>query len=226
MGQENYIRTYQLGQVKTIHPAIFMDDCYDSTFNYITSGTGGYGAAYASGAAHSLKNGIQFYTPAGAPAVGDIVTIEKWLWLPPTKLGRLQFLFMFPAATPNLSLYNYLAWYDGAIVALAGINIMRVNSAAHIYYWNDAGGWTELTTLLPNTSNKGWNKLDWSIDFAAPSYKRICMNHTVVDLTGTPPQSAASAFLPQLRLIFSLEANQAAQAKAFLDHILLTPENP
>jgi len=228
MAEEHYTRVHPFCRIPLIHPAVLFDDC-ESTFLWGSFGTRDvFTAEHDPSAAHVQTNGILLETAAADCAANDKVTIYRTLWLPPQKLLRLQVCFNTIAADPSARLHVIIVWYDGAEKHYSGMRFNTADGSVEMLYHYDAGGayWTALPAWEYVYEGVGWNKLDYSVDITDLVYHLIHVNEHVIDARAQalPPWEAVVS--KYLHIEFVLETLVATQAVAYLDQVLLTPENP
>lgn len=228
MPEENYRRVHPFCRIPVIHPALLFDDC-ESTFIWRSFGTGAdFVAEHDPSAAHVQTNGILLQTKATDPAENDKVTIYRTLWLPPQKLLRLQVCFNTIAAEPSARLHTILVWYDGADKHYSGLRFNTADGSVEYLSGYDAGGaiWTAFTDWEYVYEGEGWNKLDLSVNIDTLMYHLIHVNEHVLDGSAIPLSPYEAVVSKYLHLEFVLETLAATQAEAWIDQVLLTPENP
>jgi len=228
MPQDQYQRTFPLCRVPTIHPTIFYDDC-NGTWNWtITSFGASHTAEYDPSAALVGLNGILLQTDGTAPQINDFVGITRTLWLPPNEQLRLQLGFNTLADSPDAYLAMLIHWFTGVTHYLGGIQVRTGNSGVYYASAIVAGTitWTLLTDIDYETLENAWNRLDFSLDLRARIYHRININEQIVPVTELDFPQEADAAGKALQILILLQTLDEAQATAYIDHVLLTPENP
>jgi len=228
MPEQHYTRVHPFCRIPVIHPALLFDDC-ESTFIWRAFGTGDdWTAEHDPSAAHVQTNGILLKTRATTPTIDDSVTIYRTLWLPPQKLLRLQVCFNTIAADPSARLHVIIVWYDGELKHYSGLRFTTADGSVEYLSDYDATGpiWTALPDWEYVYEGKGWNKLDLSVNIAALIYHIVHVNEHVIDGSAVPLSPYAAAVSKYLHLEFVLQTLVATQAVAYLDQVLLTPENP
>ena len=225
---ERYARVLSFNRVPVIHPALLFDDC-ESTFLWRSFGDGAdWTAEFDPTAAHVQTNGILLKTRATAPAVDDKVTVYRTLWLPPQKLLRIQACFNTIAAAPNAQLHVIMTWYDGTEKHYAGLRFKTAAGAVEYLSGYDDPNltWTAITGWEYVYEGIGWNKLDLSVNIASLRYHLIHVDEQVLDGSAIPLTDVTAAVSKYLHIEFVLQTLVATQAVAYLDQVLLTPENP
>jgi len=228
MPEENYRRVHPFCRIPVMHPALLVDDC-ESTFIWRSFGTGDdFVAEHDPSAAHVQTNGILLKTRATTPTIDDSVTIYRTLWLPPQKLLRLQVCFNTIAADPSARLHVIIVWYDGELKHYSGIRFLTASGEIQFLYDYDAGGpkWYSWPDWEYNYEGQCWNKLDYSINVDKLFYHLLHVNEQVKALPYNPLPPWEAAVSKYLHIEFVLQTLVATQAVAYLDQVLLTPENP
>lgn len=228
MPEQHYFRTHPMSHVPIIHPAMLLDDC-SATFIWLSAGDGAdWTAEYDPSAAHAQLNGILLQTRETSPAIDDVVTIARRIWLPPLRLLRLQAVFSTVAVTPDAYLYFRLDWYDSVTLYSAGLRF-HVTTAAVAYISARAGGepvWTDITDFDYNLYPDTFNKLDLSVNIYDNFYHLIHVNEHFWDCRAIPIGYETDATGKHLLVTIELQTLVAEQATAYVDQLLLTPENP
>lgn len=225
---ERYARVLGFNHLPVIHPALLFDDC-ESTFLWRTYGTGeDWTAEYDPTAAHVQTNGILLKTKATTPAIDDDVHIYRTLWLPPQKLLRIQACFNTIAAAPSAQLHVLLVWYDGTEKHYSGLRFLTASGAVQYLsgYTDPDLTWTPISGWEYVYEGIGWNKLDLSVNIDTLRYHLIHANEHVLDGSAIPLTDVTAAVSKYLHIEFVLQTLIATQAVAYLDQVLLTPENP
>jgi hypothetical protein len=223
MSQERIQRAHVLGTTPIMHPTIFYDNC-DGTFDYVVTGTGAdFAAAYVTTYALSNLKSLLAQTKLTTPAVADYVDVAKNLWLPPTKLVRLQLAFRLISASTGITIQWGIKWYDGVNVNTAHLRVDR--STLLTQYYNAAGSWTTITGPTCPPDPYTWSYYDLVADFTKNEYVRMTASHVPVSLAGTPVNSSAGATRPKCILGLIVTAGAAVRAECAFSQILLTGEN-
>lgn len=221
---EKYRITTPISHVPVCHPAIFWDNA-DCTFNYDADGDGeDWSASYETDAAHSCLKGIRLCTKTTNPTQGDQAWFWKHLWLPPTYLWTLEFLFCYPAYSTLSYFYAGCRWYDGTLDHAVILRFEQ--SAATVSYFAGGVTYTPITGLIHCPTLKTWNHVRLSAMIAAATYQYIEVNNVVIDAREIPIPSAADARAANLSLYFAIETRGAVVRCVDIDHILLMPGNP
>jgi len=225
---EHYQRSYPLCQIPSTHPVLLYDDC-NGTWNWKKTFVGAeMTAEYDPVAALVGLNGILLKTDGVSPQVNEFAGIYRDIWLPPLEQVRLQLCFNLIAASPALTLSCILHWFTGVTHYLGGLQFLSASGVVKYASAVAAGTitWTTIPDWLCQNADDSWNKLDFSIDLNLLQYHRISLNEYVIDgaaLTFPSEASALGKYLQPLLMLQTLEANQAS---AYLDQVLITPENP
>jgi len=228
MPEENYSRVYPFSRIPIIHPALFYDDC-ESTFIWRSFGDGtDFTAEHDPSAAHVQTNGILLKTRATSPAIADKVTIYRTLWLPPSTMLRLQACINTQAASPSCRLHAIIVWYDGAYKRYAGLRFVTATGAVEYISGWSAGEpvWTAVSDWEYCYEGVCWTKFDLSLNISSLMYHLIHVNEHVLDASNLPLVSVEAAVSKYLHVEFVLETLAETQAEAWVDQVLLTPENP
>lgn len=228
MPEEHYTRVHPFCRIPVIHPALLFDDC-ESTFLWRSFGTGDdWTAEHDPTAAHVQTNGVLLKTRETDPAENDSVTIYRTLWLPPQKILRIQACFNTIATTPSARLHVIIVWYDGALKHYSGLRFNTADGSVEYLSAYDAGGaiWTAFTDWEYVYEGEGWNKLDLSVNIANLRYHLVHVNEHVLHASAIPLSPWTAVVSKYLHIEFVLETLAATQAVAYLDQVLLTPENP
>lgn len=216
--------TTPVSEVPVCHPAIFWDDA-SGTFNYVTTGTGAdYVAEYNTAAAHSGVEGIHLETRTTDPAADDYVSIVKRLWLPPTQLITLEFLWSIPNYPSEAYFFAILHWYDGAFHRTAQLRFSFTTGDVH--YYDDEAGWTPITAFDFANQTNTWNHVIFALNHRLNMYQFCSLNNQVWDGRAAPIRSAVQVERPRLYLEFMLETRGAAKRYMNIDHVLVSPSNP
>lgn len=215
-------RSWPIAIAKTLHPAIFADDC-SGYFQYTISGTGAdYVAAYAAGEGLMGGKALHLATKTTTPAIDDLVQIRKGLWIPPQLRARLQLLI----SNRDLTYDNYtniaLQYYDGSFMRKAHIEIQTLNNL--IGYYNSVGDWVTLSNFKFNHTFKHWNYFDLSVNLSNNTYHSFVLNDSVTDLSLIPVISTANTTYRRLELVIFVQTKENDIAKMSFDQILITPE--
>lgn len=221
---EKYKIITPISHVPVVHPAIFWDNG-DCTFNYDSGGDGAdWSAAYNTAAAHSCLNGIRLSTRATGPTVADSVWIMKYLWLPPTYLFTLEFLFKNITFATNRLFYAGVRWYDGTNVYAV---LLRFDSSSgNVHYFAGGVTYTILTGIAFCSTADTWNHVRLSARIHQALFEYITVNNNVYDARAIPIPANANAAAAHLELYFAVETGANAVRTTDLDHILLMPGNP
>jgi len=228
MSQEHYQRTLPFSRVPILHPAIFYDNA-SGTFNWLQSGDGvDFTADYHADAAFVDTNGIRLITKSTTPAENDLVTINRILWMPPINRLRFQACFHFPTYAINCRLKFWVETYDGLTLHATGIAANPQNGVVYYISALPAGAptWSVLPGVTIPMADAIWSKLDFSTDFATDYNHLLHLNSTVLDVSAVAVPTFGSPAQRRLTLFIQLQTLQIAQATAYVDQVLLTPENP
>lgn len=221
---EKYKIVTPISHVPVIHPAIFYDNgaC---TFNYEADGDGDdWAASYHLSYAHSCLKGILLQTKATDPTIGDAVYIRKYVWLPPTKLMTLDFLFSNLGTATRYIFSFALHWYDGTSRNAAIIRCHQAGSA--VARWTDGVNYTQVDSMVFNREVRHWNHAQLSVRLDTPAFHFLTVNHQVADLRTVALPTTPSGVAPHVEIYFSLETAANAAAAGAIDHVLLMPGNP
>ena len=221
---EKYHITTPISHVPVCHPAIFWDNG-DCTFNYEADGDGAdWSASYETAAAHSCLKGIRLCTKATAAAVADQVHIWKHLWLPPTYLFTLEFLFCYPTHSTLSYFYAGCRWYDGTLDHAV---ILRFEQSAEtVSYFAGGVTYTPITGLAHCPTAKTWNHVRISAMIHEATYQYIQVNNVVIDARTIAIPTGADARSANLSMYFAIETRASAVRCVDIDHVLLMPCNP
>lgn len=228
MPEENYSRVYPFSRIPIIHPCLFFDDC-ESTFIWRHFGEGtDHTAEHDPSAAHVQTNGILLKTRATGAAVNDKITIYRTLWLPPSQLLRLQACINTQAASPSARLHVIVVWYDGVNKNYAGLRFITATGAVeYLSGWSAPNPvWTAITDWEYVYEGVAWTKFDLSLNISKLIYHLIHVNEHVLDGSAIPLTQVLAGVSKYLHVEFVLETLAEAQAEAWIDQVLLTPENP
>jgi len=228
MAEEHYTRLHPFSRIPVIHPALLYDNG-EGRFTWKSSGTGlDWTAAHNPIAAHVGTNGILLKTRQTGPSAADLVKITRKLWLPPQKVVRLQVSFNTTAADPEAVLWILIAWHDGTLRHYAGVLFRSLTGAvAYVSGFDGADlEWTWPPDWEYVYEGAGWNKLDLSVNIRALKYHLIHVNEHVLDASAIPLSEVPGAVGKHLYIEFCRQTGVNTQAVAYLDEILLTPENP
>ena len=225
---EHYQRGYPLCRVPVMHPVLFHDDC-NGTWKWQTvlfGPTATY--EYDPVAALVGLNGILLKTDATVPAINQFAAILRNLWLPALEQVRLQVCFNLLSDSPAAVLNCILHWYTGATDYVAGIQFTSDTGVIKYASAIIAGTitWTTIPNWLCQNYADSWNKIDLSIDLKRLAYHRINVNEHVLDGADLVFPSEDAVSTKHLQIYFLLQTLAAAQATAYLDQVLITPENP
>lgn len=221
---EKYKITTPISHVPVCHPSIFWDNC-DCTFNYEADGDGAdWSAAYNTAAAHSCLKGIRLTTKTTDQAIGDSVWIWKHLWLPPTYLFQLEFLFCYPESTGASYVYAGARWYNGVHDHAAILRFEQ--TAGTVSYFAGGLGYTLIPGLAHCKTPKTWNHVRLSAMLHEVTYQYIEVNNVVIDARAIPIPTLVDAQPAHLSIYFAIETTAATKKALDIDHILLMPGNP
>jgi len=228
MAEENYSRVHPFCRIPVIHPALLFDDC-ESTFLWNTDGTGtDWTAEHDPTAAHVQTNGILLKTKSTTPAANDKVLIDRKLWLPPQKLLRLQLVFAHPVVANAAHLRFVLHWYEGETHYVSGLRSQP--DLGEVAYASGIVGIEPTWTVMPEPtlpiSDGVWNKLDFSVNWQTARHHLLHLNEHAQDVSAIAIASVGAVTATVLQLYIELETLINAQAVAYIDQVLLTPENP
>ena len=225
---ERYTRVVAFNRVPLIHPALVYDDG-EAAFLWNTDGTGtDWTAEHDPSAAFVQNNGILLKTKATTPAVNDYVRIYRGLWCPPQQIVRLQLVWAHPAYGIAAHLRFVLHWYRGTVHYIAGMRSQPNNG--EVARATGISGieptWTVMPDLSVPQSDGLWNKLDFSVNWQSGKHHLLQWNEYALDLSAINVPSLDYVAAAYLGLYIELETLQLAQAQAYVDQVLLTPENP
>lgn len=228
MPQDQYQRSFPFCRVPIIHPTIFCDDC-NGTWNWTVTHFGAsHTAEYDPTAALVGLNGILLETDPTAPSINDFVGITRTLWLPPNEQLRLQVAFNTLADSPDANLAMLIHWFTGVTHYLGGIQLRTGNAAVYYASAIVAGTitWTLLAGFDYQTVANAWNRLDFSADLRSRQYHRINVNEQIIPVGELLFPHEADGAGKALQILILLQTLEEAQAIAYIDQVLLTPENP
>jgi hypothetical protein len=222
--QDRRLLTIPTCQVPIIHPTLFYDNG-DGTFSWVVAGDGsGYGAVYTNSAPFVGTNRVSLYTRSSGATAGDKASMTKKLWLPPTRLLRLQFCQCQATSSPDGWVYIRIYWYDGTNINGAELSY---NTATRVIAYASAFASSYVdTTLRAQRYALTWNKWDLSINLNARTFNHLTVNNQVLDMSSIAIPTSASAEYSRVYLQFEVETATTAQFSTALDQILLTAENP
>lgn len=223
MGQERITRAQVMGTVPIIHPTIFYDDC-NGTHTYTVTGTGAdFSSSYSAAKAYAGLKSLLLATRVTAPAAGDLCTVLKAMWLPPTKLVTLRILYARESSVLKPFTTFKFEWYDGTNKYSSALqHDLDLNT---FKYMDVSTAWVSLPTLAPCNLYMVWNYLEFKIDYSLGCYHSVTLNHKFADMKNIPCYPLASATVPHLELSLIIQAQTNAQCWGIFSNILVTGEN-
>lgn len=226
---QDYTRIVSVrGSIPVADDIIFCDDV-EGQLNWSGSGTGTDWVVDKYGAVNAVMRGsygVRMQTKATTPAVGDIVTAVRNVFLTPHRQALLSACFRLPTVSTIEYFEVRAIYWDGTYQYELSL---RYDRAAGIwkqyisgtYQYNIAGS---SQVFHPDA----WNRIEVAVDFA--NYNRnlrglVCNQVNLPDINYNVLAAYDSA-APHLTVSFALKSSAASQQTMYLDDIVVLARIP
>ncbi len=156
-------------------------------------------------------------------AVGETLTVRKTLGLTHLSKVGLEISFTLSDSINNITASIYVN--DGSYLHWASIRYLESDSK--LYYYNSAGGFTELyETLDLAIATQTFHTLKFVVDLTTHKYVRMMLDNIAVDMSTLAYYYAASVSSPSAAFQLAVENNAIGTQYIYLDDMIVTQNEP